>query len=177
MGRLVSDTGCAAVSEWPLGWPPAVERVAAFLRAAGADARIEELATDVRTAEQAADAVGCTLGQVVKSLVLVCDGASVVALVPGDRRADPDKVALRAGARHARAARPDEVLEITGFRPGSVAPFPLPGVETILVDRTLLRHSTVWAGAGSARHLMRLAPVELLRLARGRVEDLLQEPA
>jgi prolyl-tRNA editing enzyme YbaK/EbsC (Cys-tRNA(Pro) deacylase) len=158
-------------------WPPGVERVAAFLRAAGGEARIEEIASDVRTAEQAADAVGCTLGQVVKSLVFVCDGAPVVALVPGDRRSDSGKVARLTGARRAAVARPEEVLEATGFRPGAVAPFPLPTVETVLVDRTLLRHGVIWAGAGSPRHLVRLAPTELLRLTRGRVEDLVLESA
>ncbi len=161
----------------PLTWPPGVERVASFLRAAGAEARIEELASDVRTAEQAADAVGCTLGQVVKSLVFVSDTGPVVALVPGDRRADPTKVARLVEARRAAVAGPKEVLALTGFRPGAVAPFPLPAVETVIVERTLLRHAELWAGAGSARHLLRLAPGELLRLTRGRVEDLLLESA
>lgn len=158
-------------------WPPGVERVASFLRAAGGEARIEEIASDVRTAEQAADAVGCTLGQVVKSLVFICDGAPVVALVPGDRTTDSGKVARHTSARRAAVARPEEVLEVTGFRPGAVSPFPLPTVETVLVERTLLRHAVVWAGAGSPRHLVRLAPAELLRLTRGRVEDLLLESA
>ena len=53
----------------------------------------------------------------------------------------------------------------------TVAPFPLPGVSEVLVERTLLRHPVVWAGAGSSRHLVRIAPVELLRLSQGRVED------
>lgn len=161
----------------PLTWPSGVERVASFLRAAGGEGRIEELAAEARTAEQAADAVGCTLGQVVKSLVFVCDTGSVVALVPGDRRADPTKLARLVEARGAAAARPEEVLELTGFRPGAVAPFPLPSVGTVLVERTLLRHPVLWAGAGSPRHLVRLAPGELIRLTRGRVEDLLLESA
>jgi Cys-tRNA(Pro)/Cys-tRNA(Cys) deacylase len=160
-----------------LAWPPGVERVASFLRAAGAEARIEELVTDVPTAEQAADAVGCTLGQIVESLVLVCATRAVVALVPGDRRADPAKVARLVEAPTATVARPEEVIEITGFRPGAVAPFPLPAVELVIVERTLLRHPVLWAGAGSPRHLVRLVPGELVRLTRGRVEDLLLESA
>jgi len=156
-------------------WPEPVERVASFLRATGAEARIEELPTSTPTAQTAADAVGCTLGQIVKSLVLVCDGTAVVALVPGDRKADTGKVARLVEARRATVAKPDEVVAATGFRPGAVSPFPLERVTVVLVERTLLRHRTVWAGAGSETHLVTLAPTELVRLTRGRVEDLVLE--
>jgi prolyl-tRNA editing enzyme YbaK/EbsC (Cys-tRNA(Pro) deacylase) len=156
-------------------WPEPVERVSSFLREAGAEARIEEFADGTPTAEDAAAAVGCGLDQIVKSLVLLCDGRPVVALVPGDRRGDPAKVARAAGTEVARIASPDEVRETTGFAPGAVAPFPLPRVETVLMERTLLRHPVVWAGAGSARHMVGLSPAELGRLARARPMDLVQE--
>ena len=156
-------------------WPEPVERVAAFLREVGAEARLEELPQETPTAEGAADAIGCTLSQIVKSLVLVCDGAPVVALVPGDRKADTGKVARLMGARRAAVASAAEVLEATGFRPGGVAPFPLERVSAVLVDRSLLRHRMVWAGAGSDRHVVGLSPSELVRLTRGRVEDLALE--
>ena len=156
-------------------WPESVERVAAFLRETGAEARIEELLTPTPTAQAAADAVGCTLGQVVKSIVLVCDGSPVVALVPGDRKVDTGKIARIVEARRAAVAGPDEVVAATGFRPGAVSPFPLERVPVILVDRTMLRHRTVWAGAGSESHLVSLAPPELVRLTRGRVEDVVLE--
>ena len=86
-----------------------------------------------------------------KSLVLVCDERPVVALVPGDRRCDPDKVARALEATSARVAKAQEVEDATGFPPGAVAPFPLPKVETVLMDPALYRHSLVWAGAGSTR--------------------------
>jgi Cys-tRNA(Pro) deacylase len=156
-------------------WPEPVERVAAFLRATGAEARIEEFGTDTPTAEAAADAVGCTLGQIVKSLVFVCDGSPVVVLVPGDRRADSSKIARLAGARRAGIAKAAEVVEATGFEPGGVAPFPLERVTVVLVERTLVRHPVVWAGAGSDRHMVALSPRELVRLSRGRVEDVVRE--
>ena len=135
-------------------WPDPVERVAAFLREVGAEARLEELPQDTPTAEGAADAIGCTLSQIVKSLVLVCDGVPVVALVPGDRKADTGKVARLVGARRAAVASAAEVVEATGFRPGGVAPFPLERVSAVLIDRSLLRHRMVWAGAGSDRHVV-----------------------
>ncbi len=155
--------------------PEPVERVSSFLREAGAEARIEEFTEGTPTAADAAAAVGCELGQIVKSLVLICDGRPVVALVPGDRRGDAAKVARAAGSQRARIASPEEVQRATGFAPGAVAPFPLSGVETVLLDRTLLRHSLVWAGAGSPNHLLGLAPLELARLARARPMDVAED--
>ncbi len=156
-------------------WPESVERVAAFLRATGAEARLEELPVPTPTAADAADAVGCTLGQVVKSLVFVGDGTPVVALVPGDRKADTGKIARALEARKVTIASAAEVLEATGFSPGAVSPFPLERVPVVLVERTLLRYGVVWAGAGSDRHMLAIAPPELVRLTRGRIEDVVLE--
>lgn len=154
-------------------WPEPVERIAAFLRAAGAEARIEQMRTETASAQDAADAAGCTLGQIVKSLVLVADGSGVViALVPGDRRADMRKIARVVGARHVRIARPEEVVAATGYEPGGVAPFALDGVRRMLVDLSLWRYGTVWCGAGSARHLAAVTTGELQRLTRADVADL-----
>ena len=155
-------------------WPEPVERVAAFLREAGAEARLEEFPEGTPTAREAARAVGCELAQIVKSLVFDCDGSAVVVLVPGDRRADARKVATAAGCAKARVARPDEVERATGFTPGAVAPFPLEGVR-VFVERTLLAHETVWVGAGSSRHIAGLAPTELVRLARARPMDAVED--
>jgi prolyl-tRNA editing enzyme YbaK/EbsC (Cys-tRNA(Pro) deacylase) len=156
-------------------WPEPVERVAAFLREAGAEARLEEFPEGTPTAQDAARAVGCELGQIVKSLVFDCAGKPVVVLVPGDRRADPGKVAAAAACAKARVAPPALVQAVTGFEPGAVAPFPLPAVDQVLIDRTLLAHDLVWIGAGSSRHMAGLAPSELVRLARARAMDAVQE--
>jgi Cys-tRNA(Pro) deacylase len=158
-------------------WPEAVERVAAFLRAGGVEARIEEFQEGTPTAEDAARAVGCKLGQIVKSLVFDCDGRPFVVLVPGDRRADTRKIARAAGARRAKVAGPDEVETATGFAPGAVAPFPLPNVERVLVDRQLLVHDRVWIGAGSPRHMATVAPGDLVRLAKAEPMDAVSDAA
>jgi prolyl-tRNA editing enzyme YbaK/EbsC (Cys-tRNA(Pro) deacylase) len=151
--------------------PEPVGRVAAFLRAAGAEARLEEFPAGTKTARQAARAVGCEDGDIVKSLVFLCDGRPVLVLVPGDKRADAVKVAAATDARQAKIAGPGEVEQATGFAPGAVSPFGLPEAVDVLVERTLLGRSTVWAGAGSARHIVGVAPAELVRLARARPVD------
>lgn len=152
--------------------PPEVERVAAVLRAEAVDARIEEFPEGTHTARDAASAVGCDLSQIVKSLVMVCDGAYVLVLVPGDQRADEAAVAAAVPAELVRAARAEEVLHATGFEPGGVAPFPQRAVTQTLLDLSLLRHEIVWVGAGKPSYVAGLAPADLQRLARARGVDL-----
>jgi prolyl-tRNA editing enzyme YbaK/EbsC (Cys-tRNA(Pro) deacylase) len=156
-------------------WPEPVERVAQFARETGAEVRIEEFPAETRTALDAANAVGCSLAQIVKSLVLDCDGRPVVALVPGDRRGNPRKIAAAAGTARAKVAGPDRVLEVTGFEAGAVAPFPLPEIERILIDPRLLRYERLWVGAGSHKHLASLPPSELVRLSRAQPADVSDE--
>jgi Cys-tRNA(Pro)/Cys-tRNA(Cys) deacylase len=153
-------------------WPEPVARVAEVLKRAGIDARVEEFPEGTPTANAAAKAVGSSRAQIVKSLVFVCDGRPLLALVPGDRRADENKVASGAGARYARVARPDEVLAATGFEPGGVAPFPAPGISQVLMSEELLVHDRVWVGAGSERHMAGLSPADLLRLTNARTVEL-----
>jgi prolyl-tRNA editing enzyme YbaK/EbsC (Cys-tRNA(Pro) deacylase) len=152
-------------------WPEPVERVTAYLRDSGAEVRVEEFLEGTPTAQAAASAVGCDLAQIVKSLVFDCDGKPVVVMVPGDRRADSEKIAHAAGSRFARIAGAEEVQDATGFEPGAVAPFPLPRVGRVFIDRTLLSHRLVWIGAGSDRHMAALSPAELVRLSRARPMD------
>jgi prolyl-tRNA editing enzyme YbaK/EbsC (Cys-tRNA(Pro) deacylase) len=153
-------------------WPEPVERVAEFLRRNAAEARIEEFPEGTPTAVDAAKAAGCKLSQIVKSLVFSCDGrAFVVVMVPGDRRADSTKVAEAAGCGVVRIATAEEVEQATGFAAGAVAPFPLPQVARVFVDRGLLTHKRVWIGAGSPNHMATLAPPDLVRLARAQPMD------
>jgi len=153
-------------------WPEPVARVAEALKRAGVDARVEEFPEGTPTAGDAAKAVGSSRAQIVKSLLFVCDGRPTLALIPGDRRADERKVAVAAGAKAARVARPDEVHAATGFEPGGVAPFPAPGVSQVLMAQELLAHDRVWIGAGSERHMAGLSPLDLQRTAQARIADI-----
>jgi prolyl-tRNA editing enzyme YbaK/EbsC (Cys-tRNA(Pro) deacylase) len=153
-------------------WPEPVERVAAVLRERGIDARLEEFHDGTPTAVAAATAVGCEIGEIVKSLVFICDGVPVLALVPGDSRVDERKIAAATGATYVRIARPEEVLAATGFEPGAVAPFPTVAVTRVLLERELLRFPTVWAGAGSSNHIVGLSPIDMARVTGAEVVEL-----
>ncbi len=153
-------------------WPEPVERVSSALRAAAVEARIEEFEEVAHSAKDAARAIGCDLSQIVKSIVLVCDGAFVLVLVPGDRRADEATVGAAVGAQLVRIAKPDEVVHATGFEPGGVAPFPQRAVTQTLMDQAFLAHQEVWIGAGTPSHMASIDPRELLRLSGARTVDL-----
>ena len=156
-------------------WPESVERVVRTIREANIEARVEEFPDGTPTASDAARATGAQLQEIVKSLVFVCDGRSVLVMVPGDRRADSDKIAKAVGCRDVKVASAGEVAEATGFSTGGVAPFPLANVDLVLMERTLLAHEIVWIGAGTSRHMAAIAPSDLVRLARARPVDAVAE--
>lgn len=152
-----------------------MQRVAAVLRENRVEARVEEFAEGTPTAADAAKATGAPIDQIVKSLVFACDGRPIVVMVPGDERADAARIAVAAGCERVKAVGADAIEQLTGFPPGGVAPFPLPGIETVLIERSLLTHEEVWIGAGSSRHMAALAPSDLARLARARAAQLTVE--
>jgi prolyl-tRNA editing enzyme YbaK/EbsC (Cys-tRNA(Pro) deacylase) len=153
-------------------WPEPVERVSAVLRAAAVDARVEQFDEGTPTARDAAKAVACELSQIVKTLVFVCDGAFVLALVPGDRRADERAVAQAVGASSVRVAKADEVVQATGFEAGGVAPFPQLQVSPTLIDSSFFAPGIVWIQARTPHHMASLPPLDLARLAGARTVDL-----
>jgi Cys-tRNA(Pro) deacylase len=151
------------------------ERFAWLLREREAGAEVREFPDSTRTAEEAAAAVGCALGQIVKSLVFAVDGDLAVALVGGADRVDPARLAAVLGGRAARRADAEAVREATGYAIGGVPPFgharPLP----IVMDEGLLDHQTVWAAAGSPHAVFAVGPHRLSELAEARVAPIAAE--
>ncbi len=146
-------------------------RVVAAAEAGGLAIDVVEHPDGTRTAAEAAAAVGCEVGRIVKSLVFTVDGAPVVALVAGDARLDEARLAEAAGGRVGRADA-DVVRAATGYPIGGVPPFGHPTPLRTFVDEALLAHDTVWAAAGTPRHVFEVAPGELLRLSGGRAVPL-----
>ena len=123
---------------------PTAERYQAKLAELGLDAEVRELADSTRTAQEAADAVGVEVGQIVKSLVFVDREAPLLCLCAGDRRVDVEK--LGTGVRQAKG---DEVREATGFAIGGVPPVGHERPLRTVVDASLRRFETVWCAGGT----------------------------
>ena len=132
-----------------------VHRVREALAEAGVDAEVRELDASTRTAPEAAAAVGCPLGAIVKSLVFVDDAGPVLVLCAGDRRVDAAGLGLR-------RAKPDVVREATGFAIGGVPPLGHPAPMRTLVDASLRRFATVWCAAGTPNAVFEVCTDDLI---------------
>ena len=145
-----------------------------FLEAAtvlGHEVEVRRFPEGTKTAEDAARAVGCEVGAIVKSLVFMADDRPVLALTSGANRVDPAKLAALAGAAHVRRATPEEARAATGFAVGGTPPFGHPERIPTFLDRDLLAHAEVWAAAGAPDAVFRTTPSELGRTAGAEVAD------
>ncbi|BDG09820.1 YbaK/EbsC family protein [Anaeromyxobacter paludicola] len=152
-----------------------VERVRAALAGHGLGCEVKELSQSTRTAQEAAAAVGCDVGQIVKSLVFkgAASGRPVLALVNGAARASEARLSELLGEPVARAD-PAFVREKSGFAIGGVAPVGHREPPVVLIDRTLLSYAVVWAAAGAPNAVFAVAPGELARVTGGAVADLVE---
>ena len=149
----------------------APERVRAALETAGVEARIQEFAVSTRTAPEAADAIGTTVGQIVKSLVFIAGEAPVLALVSGINQLDPERLGLLTGSAITRADA-NAVRQATSFAIGGVPPMGFPRPIPTFIDPDLLQYDLVWAAAGTPRHVFPMSPRQLVRITGGLVADL-----
>lgn len=145
------------------------ERVRAYLEARGLDEGLTHFEQSTKTAAEAAQVMGCELGQIVKSLLVVADGTAVLALVAGDRRADLKAIGAELGAKKVRMATADQVREATGYAIGGVCPFDLPAGLMVLVDDSLTRFEVVFPAAGTPSSMVRMRFDDLEQLVSGRV--------
>jgi prolyl-tRNA editing enzyme YbaK/EbsC (Cys-tRNA(Pro) deacylase) len=130
-----------------------------------------ELPASSRTAPEAAAAVGCELGAIVKSLVFRLGDEAVLVLVSGVNRADEGRLEAELGAPLQRADA-DFVRVATGYSIGGVPPIGHPQPLRTLIDEDLMGHEVVWGAAGTPRSVFPIAPAELARLVDGRVVSL-----
>jgi len=153
----------------PLRKVGSAERVRTFLGQHLEDYQIIEFQISTKTAQQAADAAGCELGQIVKSLVFVVDDRPVLVLVAGDRRGDGEAIAQLMGGGKAHFASAEQVRSSTGYAIGGVSPFALPEGLPVLVDESLERFETVYPAAGTPASMVMMRRRDLLALSGGRV--------
>jgi prolyl-tRNA editing enzyme YbaK/EbsC (Cys-tRNA(Pro) deacylase) len=132
-------------------WPPEVERVAALLRAAGVEGRLEEIP---------AEELGAP-GPAVRAEAYECDGRTIVAVIPDDRDLDLAKLSTAAGC--------------TALRRLTTSPrFPYANTS-VLIDRLVFGEHMVWVEAGSERHVAGLAPAHLVELTHARSANLVAD--
>ena len=146
-------------------------RFSAWIEEQGHALEVRRFPQGTRTAEDAARAIGCEVGQIVKSLVFTAAGQPVVALVSGANRVDPGKLAAVAGGPVLKADA-ETARQATGYAIGGVPPFGHASALRVFMDRELEGYDVVWAAAGRPDSVFPIAPARLVELAGARVEEL-----
>lgn len=147
-----------------------VQRVREALEERGFAPRVVELDQTARSAAEAAQALGCRVEQIVKSLVFRSGrtGQPVLVLASGVNRVDEQKVSALL-TEPIEKADAGYVREKTGFSIGGVPPVGHAEEPVTFVDEDLLREEEVWAAAGHTHAVFGLSPQELLKVTNGRV--------
>jgi prolyl-tRNA editing enzyme YbaK/EbsC (Cys-tRNA(Pro) deacylase) len=151
--------------------PEGFRRVSAVLAELGHPHAPRYLEVAARTAQEAADALGVSVGQIAKSVVFRRKGdeAAVLVVTSGDKRVDERKVAAIVGA--IGRADAEFVKAKTGFTIGGVSPVGHATPPVQLIDRELFRFDEIWAAAGHPNGVFRLSPKELGALTGAPVHD------
>ena len=149
---------------------PTSQRVQDLLRDGGYPFTVLESETHTRTAQEAAELVGCELGQIVKSLIFKGKqtGKPILVLTSGTNRVDEGRISEYASEPIARAD-PEFVRTVTGFAIGGVPPVGHNQPMETYLDEDLLLHHTIWAAGGTPNSLFELTPTALQQMTSGRV--------
>ncbi|MEP3246501.1 MAG: YbaK/EbsC family protein [Sneathiella sp.] len=144
-----------------------VEQAAAIL---GLDITILSMPDSTRTAEEAAAAYGCTLSQIVKSLIFLRIDTKKLALLlsPGDQKADLERAARTIGAP-LKQANAQTIRDLTGFSIGGVSPLGHKISLPTFMDPALLRHETVWVAGGTSNAVFAINPSRLQQATKARL--------
>lgn len=148
---------------------PSAQKVQDILTGQGFACRVIEFVESTRTAQEAADRVGCTLGQIVKSLIFkgLASGKPVLVLTSGSNRVDETRISAYAGEAIGRADA-DFVRVVTGFAIGGVPPLGHTQPMETYLDEDLLGYATIWAAAGTPKAVFELTPADLQKMTGGK---------
>jgi len=149
---------------------PSAQKIQNILRGLGFDYKVIEFTESTRTAQEAADRVGCHLGQIVKSLIFKgrSTNKGILVLTSGLNRVDENKISRYAGESIGRAD-PEFVRTVTGFSIGGVPPVGHAQPLETYIDEDLLQYTDVWAAAGTPNAVFQMPSSDLVRITNGKI--------
>ena len=151
-----------------------VQRVVKVLSNFDASLKVEVLNSSARTAKDAATALNCEVGAIVKSLLLRTDDNFILCLVSGDKRCSLNKVKKILNKKDVSMADAEQVKSQTGFSIGGVSPVAHLNRIKILIDSSLSRYENVYAAAGHPNSIFKIGYKQLIELTKGKEEDIIQ---
>jgi prolyl-tRNA editing enzyme YbaK/EbsC (Cys-tRNA(Pro) deacylase) len=146
------------------------DKVQTAIQGAGMQLVVVELPDSTRTATEAAQAIGCLVGQIAKSIVFqtVTNQRPILVIASGSNRVNEAVIAEHIGEQITKA-NADFVQQRTGFVIGGVPPVGHNETLETFIDQDLLQYQEIWAAAGTPHAVFRLTPGDLLRLTSGEV--------
>ena len=151
-----------------------VKRVQEFITQFDSKLKILTLDATARTAKDAAKALGCEVGAIVKSLVFRADDIFLICLVAGDKRCSLNKLKKIIDKKDVCMANADEVKSNTGFSIGGVAPVAHLKKLNILIDQSLGRFQSVFAAAGHPNSIFKIEYDKLVQMSKGEVKEIIE---
>ena len=149
-----------------------VKRVVNVLKDFDPSLKVEVLNSSARTAIDAAAALNCEVGAIVKSLLLKTDDDYILCLVSGDKKCSLNKLKKILGEKDVSMANADQVKEITGYTIGGVSPIGHLTKINILIDNNLARFEDIFAAAGHPNCIFKINFEQLIKLTNGKIEEL-----
>lgn len=153
---------------------PSALKVQNILKESGFDCTVLELSDSTRTAKEAAQAVGCLVGQIVKSLVFKGEKSQTAILVvaSGSNRVNEKSISGMV-SEPVKMAHADFVRKKTGFAIGGVPPLGHLEKLKTFIDEDLLEYDEIWAAAGNPHALFKLSPDNLVEMTGGKVVSII----
>ena len=153
---------------------PTAQKVAGAARALGLEISIKESEASTRTAQEAANAIGCTLAQIVKSLLFVVDGQPAIVLMSGANQLDDRQLAglCQVSRKKIKRGDADIAREATGFAIGGIPPFGHSSRLPTYIDQDFLQFEVIWAAAGTPNAVFAITPEALAQATHGLMVNL-----
>ena len=149
-----------------------VKRVVKVLNNFDNSLKVEALNSSARTAKDAATALNCEVGAIVKSLLLRTDDSFILCLVSGDKRCSLNKVKKILNKKDVSMSDAEQVKIQTGFSIGGVSPVAHLNQIKILIDSSLSRYENVYAAAGHPNSIFKIGYKQLIELTKGKEEEI-----
>jgi len=149
-----------------------VKRVQKFIKEFSLKLEVIVLNTSARTAIDAANSLGCEVGAIVKSLLFKADNNFLICLIAGDKRCSLNKLKKVLQMKDVSMANADEVKEKTGYSIGGVSPVAHTVKLNVLVDKSLIRFTHLFAAAGHPNCVFKITYDDLIKITNGSEKEI-----
>ena len=151
-----------------------VKRVEKFLKDFDQSLKVIVLENSARTAEDAATALGCDAGAIVKSLLFKTEDSFILCLVAGDKRCSLNKLKKIKNKKDVSMASPEDVKTQTGYTIGGVSPIGHLNRVEIFIDKSLKRFNNLFAAAGHPNCIFEINFMNIQKITNGKIEDIIE---